>query len=61
MPLLSECSLNQALARAWLAWQYRLYPSKDTTRAQLEADAHMAQWLLAVQAQQHDILERERG
>ena len=49
VPLLSGCSLNQVLASAWLAWQYRLYTSKDTTRAQLEAEARMAQWLLAVQ------------
>jgi hypothetical protein len=61
VPLLSGCSLNQALARAWLAWQYRLYTSKDPTLAQLEAEAHMAKWLLAVQAQQHGILERELG
>ena len=61
VPLLSGGSLNQALARVWLAWQYRLYTSKDTTQVQLEAEAHMAKWLLAVQAQQHGILARERG
>ena len=47
------CSLNQALASAWLGWQYRLYTSKDAPLAHLEAEAHMAQWLLAVQAQRH--------
>jgi hypothetical protein len=53
VPLLSGCSLNQALASAWLAWPYRLDTSKDTPLAHLEAEAHMAQWLLAVQAQRH--------
>jgi hypothetical protein len=53
VPLLSGCSLNQALASAWLAWPYRLDTSKDTPLAHLEAEAHMAQWLLAVQTQRH--------